>query len=286
VSVVLTGTLFAESIAERIQRCTVNVQADNAQGSGTIIVRKIDGNDVAFILSAHHVVDGLREVRTVIKNGSEKKVVTYKDAHVLQEKIENGLTVGEIRVRCKVLCVSNVHDLAVLQVMWNGVYRDGVEFDLSGAPPAVGLGVFHAGSPGGKDIGAGSVTSGIVSALARSIDMGEGSQPYDQTTAPSLPGSSGGAIVNSSNGLYLGTLTLGLGNSSGFNWIVPIRRTLTWADEAGIRYIFDPKAKPLTNQTLSEVKIEGADVKVDAAVPAAPRVGEDVLTVTRAILGG
>lgn len=249
-----------EKVPAYLQTTSVNVKSDRSQGSGSIVIRKIEGIDTAFILTAAHVTEGLRTITTIIdQDGRDKKVVSYRDASVLQERIENGQTVGEVRVSCRVVAVSYKNDIAILQVRWPGLYREGVEFDTSGAIPTSGTALFHCGSPGGQDIGFNSLTNGIMSATGRMIDMGNGVRQYDQITCPSLPGSSGGAVVRVQNGEYVGTLTLGLRGSDSFSWIVPIRRTITWANSVGLGHLFDPKLKPLTKAELDKIDLESGD---------------------------
>lgn len=253
--VLLAGTAFAvepAAVPAYLQKISVTVRAGNSGGSGVTIIRKIDGKDTTFVLTAHHVIDGLRRVETKIIDGREVKKVIYDDAQIVQEKVLNGRTVGDSRAYCKVFACSEKHDIALLQVRWDGLYSDGAVFVLDKSVTPVGTELFHCGSPAGQELGHNSLTPGIIASNGRLFN----DLPYDQTTVSALPGSSGGVVARKSDGLYVGTLTLGLRGTDTFNYIVPIRRTLEWAEKAGLRYIFDPAAAPLTQEQLDKVPLE------------------------------
>jgi len=80
-----------EDIAANLQRCCVTIKkGHNDRGSGAIITRPVEGQAVNFVLTAHHVVEDLRQTKTVIaKDGTERKDVKYKDASILQEWIDS-----------------------------------------------------------------------------------------------------------------------------------------------------------------------------------------------------
>src|SRR5262249_42737138 len=117
----------------------------------------------------------------------------------------------------------------------------------------VGDTVLAIGSPLGLD---GSVTSGIVSALNRTIDESSDSQPQDpfgqqgqqgqsstpsatiagaiQTDAPINPGNSGGALVNTSAevvGINTAIATNGADGNIGVGFAIPSNKAKTVADD-------------------------------------------------------
>jgi putative serine protease PepD len=160
----------------------VNVRLANAQGIGSGVILTADGR----VLTNNHVVSGADQV-----------TVTLNDGRSFQ---------------ATVLGTDAASDLAVLRL--NGA---------SGLVPAtlgdsstvkVGDEVVAFGSPGGLQ---GTVTSGIVSALNRDVNVSTGEQPRNpftrsgnqntykaiQTDASINQGNSGGALVNA-NGEVIG----------------------------------------------------------------------------------
>lgn len=249
-------------IPAHLQKNCVTVRSDNSSGSGAVIVRKVDGVNIAFVWTAYHVIDGLREVKTVLNNGTEKKVVSYRDAQIVQQLISNGATDGEVKLYCKILATSQRNDVALLQVRRSGLYDDGVEFVLDLSVTEVGTELYHCGSPSGQELGHNSITPGIIAANGR---MFEG-LPYDQVTCSALPGSSGGIVARKDNGKYIGMLTLGIRGSDTFNYIVPVRRIVEWSITNRLAWAVDKAAPAPTNEQLARVKVEDTMNNVDAAI--------------------
>ena len=72
-------------------------------------------------------------MRTITKNGQTKKVVEFKDAQIVQELVENGRKVGEVKMDCKVIRYSDAdegEDLALLMVRKKGFVKPSAEFYL------------------------------------------------------------------------------------------------------------------------------------------------------------
>jgi len=249
------------SVPSFLQQHCVTVLAENASGSGTVIVRDVEGVKTAFVWTAYHVVDGLREVKSVLKDGREIKVVSYRDAQIVQELLYEGATVGDHRLNCKVLICSPKTDIALLQIRMPGTYTEGVEFDLTKQVTPVGLDVMHCGSPSGKELGHNSVTTGIIAANGRMFD----GLAYDQTTVSALPGSSGGIVARRDDAAYVGMLTLGLRGTDTFNYIVPARRIVEWCEKTGVLWAVDPTAPVPTKKQLEELKVEDTMINPDAA---------------------
>ena len=87
-----------------LQQISVTIKAGDAQGSGTIVTRKIGDNTVSFIWTAGHVVDNLRVVRKVITaDGGTRVVVEFRDAQIVQEFQQKGRRVGETKLDAKII---------------------------------------------------------------------------------------------------------------------------------------------------------------------------------------
>ena len=104
--------------ADHLQNVSVTIRSEGSfssgEGSGVIFTRKDSkGNLVNFVWTAAHVVDNLRKERKVIKNGTPKTVVEFKDPMVIKEIRQNGRTVGRLQMDAEVLKYSdadNGHD--------------------------------------------------------------------------------------------------------------------------------------------------------------------------------
>jgi len=250
------GTLMAAdeptSVGADLQAISVNIYCSSGgyssvQGSGTIVLVPIGEQMTTWVLTAEHVVSNLRQVEDVINGkGSTRKLVTYRDAEIVQERMVDGRVVGERRYDAKVMSVNATRDVALLRVRIDGEFSDGATFYLGESFPRPGTALFHCGAPGGKDLGGTcSLTSGIVSRVGARIPHFGGSEHgvYDQITCPAMGGSSGGLIALQEDGRLVGVLTLGARGADSFHWMVPIRSILQWADEIDARWIFDPNAE-------------------------------------------
>lgn len=260
-AVVLAAPAWAvdpDKVPQHLLRTSVTVLAPSAggsggsSGSGSIVVRKFGEQNVAFVWTAYHVVDGLREIKTVLQNGRDTKVVTYRDPQIIQQLVTDGATVGETRLYCKVLACSERNDIAILQVRQQGFYTEGVEFILEDAVTPVSTELFHCGSPAGKELGHNSLTTGILAANGRLFD----GEVYDQTTVSALGGSSGGIVCRKSDGKYVGMLTLGLNGADTFNYIVPVRRIVKWATDNKLRWAVDTSAPVPAYDELAKIPVE------------------------------
>lgn len=251
-ALLISNISFGNDLTDRLQSASVTIKAGRSQGSGVFITRNIEGRDVTFIVTAGHVIDHLKKTRTEIKDGKELKVVGFDDVGLVQEFQQDGRKVGETSFIARVLRFSDADlgdDLALLQVRKYNFTKATVEFYLGDDIPAIGTELYHVGSLLGQ-VGANSLTTGIISQTGRVLDLagGEG-VVFDQTTATAFPGSSGGGVFLKTDGKYVGTLVRGAGE--GFNLIVPVRRLRGWADGAKVGWIVDPAQK---QPTLDELK--------------------------------
>ncbi|HEY7486736.1 MAG TPA: trypsin-like peptidase domain-containing protein [Streptosporangiaceae bacterium] len=190
-------------VAARVQPSVVSVEVRGtrsvATGSGFVLDR------VGHILTNAHVVEG----------GSDATV----------------LLADRRRLTARIVGADSPHDIAVLAV------------DPADSPPPIALGrsadvragdpVLAIGSPLGL---AGTVTSGIVSALNREVRLGGGDrQTALQTDASINPGNSGGPLVNTRGeviGVNTAIATLSRGRDSGsigIGFAIPVDRA---ADQA------------------------------------------------------
>lgn len=166
--------LTTAQVASKVRPCIVGVVQYHqgmvsAYGEGSGIVVSKDG----YIITNNHVVSGAYKLEVVMSDG---KRYTAK-------------TVG---------CDART-DIAVVKIAANGL-KTAQLGDSSKC--CVGDQVVAIGNPSGLKL-AGSVTQGIISAVDRDIDVGNGPMSLFQTDAAINPGNSGGALVNM-NGQVIG----------------------------------------------------------------------------------
>ncbi len=172
---------IAKEVGPAIVGVTVSIEQTGANhqtisresGYGTGIILSEDG----YIVTNNHVIAKSDSVKITLINGE-----TYP---------------------ASIVGADATTDIAVLKIDKTGLTAAALGDSDS---LQVGETVVAIGNPLGSDL-AGSVTSGIVSALNREISTNGYSQKYIQTDAAINPGNSGGALVNSS-GEVIGINTL------------------------------------------------------------------------------
>jgi putative serine protease PepD len=206
-------------IAARVMQSTVSVSVQGAgsRGTGSGVVIRSDG----YILTNNHVVASAA-------GGGQIEVVFDE---------------GASRAPARIVGLDAVTDLAVLRVDLDRQLEAatlGRSRDLVVGDPVIAI-----GSPLGL---AGTVTTGIVSALNRTVDVpaqdGQGRNPLFnaiQTDAAINPGNSGGALVNARGeviGINSAIATLGGGlfggeggGSIGVGFAIPIDEASSVAEE-------------------------------------------------------
>lgn len=265
-----------ESLPQHLQDISVTIKSGYAQGSGIIFTREVkptkDSKEtikVNFVWTAAHVVDNLRRVRTVIdpKTGSSRKIVEFKDAAIVKELVEGGRRVGELKMEAKVLRYSdadNGEDLAILMIRKTNFVDASVSFYLD-KPEIIPIGtkLYHVGSLRGQ-VGANSMTSGIMSQVGRVLDLGADGKTFAQTTATAFPGSSGGGVFlteqsQGHEGECIGLLVRGAGET--FNLVVPIRRIKKWAKRANVEWALSqevsiPSLAEIVNHRIEDTGVD------------------------------
>lgn len=161
------GPLTTEQAAVRILPAVVGVVqyqkgALSETGEGSGIIMSKDGR----IITNNHVVEGASRLDVVLRSGKH--------------------------YAAKLVGTDARTDLAVLKI--NAQNLSCAQFGDSGQC-RVGEQVIAVGNPSGLEL-AGSVTQGIISALNRNVDVGNGPMNLIQTDAAINPGNSGGALVN------------------------------------------------------------------------------------------
>lgn len=172
------------------------LQVDKGTGSG--IIYRQDG----YIITNQHVIDGATELIVILNDGTEYK------GKVLGQDLKTDLAV--VKVEAKNLPAAKIGDSDKLRV----------------GELAVAI-----GNPAGEEF-SGSVTAGIISALNRSLNVGEKKMKLIQTDAAINPGNSGGALVNQ-NGEVIGINSVKLSSPEieGMGFAIPINDALPIINE-------------------------------------------------------
>jgi len=266
---VINQSFADEKLYDKFQKVSVTVKSGMGEGSGTIITREVtvapnQTVKISFVWTAAHVIDNLRTVRPVVSDGKISQKVEFRDAQVVQELVEDGRRVGEIKMDAKVIKYSDSEegdDLALLLIRKTGFTDETVEFyNGKGKPVSIGTELYHVGSLLGQ-VGSNSMTRGIMSQVGRVLNLGSGDGVvFDQTTVTAFPGSSGGGVFLSerageNKGQYVGMLVRGAGET--FNLIVPVRRLRSYAKSNGVGWAVDTDVAVPTLQEILEKPIEG-----------------------------
>lgn len=253
----------SSAVPAYLQDISVTVKSGNAQGSGTLVTRKIGNDTVTFVWTAGHVVDNLRSIRKVVDaDGGMKILVEFRDPQIVQERHQDGRRVGEQTLDCRVVKFSDAdygEDLALLMIRLKNSYPLAISAkfhsDLNYVPP-VGVDLSHCGSLLGQ-FGANSYTTGVLSQTGRLLEgSGANKQVFDQVTAVAFPGSSGGGMYLKDDGTYIGMLTQGVMQLQGFNFIVPVRRIHAWAEKSKITWAIDPSVPMPSLAEIDKIPVE------------------------------
>jgi S1-C subfamily serine protease len=192
-----TGSIeqVASAVTPAVVTVLVSDTASGGSGSGSGIIF----NAAGWILTNRHVVSGASSVSVRLADGREFKATTYG--------IDTLTDLAIVRLDAP------PPDLSVAVIGSSADLRPGQTAIAIGSP----LGTFS-----------GSVTSGIISALGRSITASGGldgsSELLDgliQTDAAINPGNSGGALVNL-NGAVIGVNTATAASAQAIGFAIPI----------------------------------------------------------------
>jgi S1-C subfamily serine protease len=190
---------IAEDVSPAIVR--IEVSGDRS-GTGSGVVFRDDG----YLLTNSHVVEDAKRIQVVLADGSER----------------GGTLVGTDRLT----------DIAVVKMDGGGPFP--VAVIGSAASLRVGQAAVAIGSPLGL-IGGSSVTTGVVSALGRSVPTPEGSPLLDmiQTDAAIAPGSSGGALLDGAGSVIGITTAIAVSDTGveGLGFATPIDIARSVADD-------------------------------------------------------
>ena len=253
-----------QTIIDNLQGISVTISVDGqGRGSGTMFTREVEpGVYKSFVWTAGHVIEDLRTERSAIdkETGTKRIVVGFKDCQIYQETIQDGRKVQQEYLDCKVICYSNCEtgdDQGVLEVRLRNYTQATATFYLGDEIPGIGTELIHVGSLLG-DIGSCSFTTGVTSQVGRllALDPEYAEVVYDQTSAVSFPGSSGGGVFNQETGQYVGMLTAGIRDAQGFAWYVPVRRMRDWASSVNMEWAMDASVPMPSAEDIKDIPLD------------------------------
>ena len=173
---------------------------ERGTGSGVIY------DKAGYIATNNHVVEGANEI-----------IVSLPDGRT---------------VKGKVLGADAVTDLAVVKIEADNlpVAKFGDSDTLQVGDPAIAI-----GNPLGLEF-RGSVTAGVISALNRSIELGERKFSLIQTDAAINPGNSGGALVNADGEVVgINSAKIVVSGVEGIGFAIPVNTAKPILDELASR---------------------------------------------------
>ncbi len=170
---------------------------ERGTGSGVIYDAKN-----GYIATNHHVVEGASEI-----------IVSLTDGRTVKGKV-----LGEDKATDLAVVKIDVKDLPV------AVFGDSDTLQVG--EPAIAI-----GNPLGLEF-RGSVTAGVISALNRSIELGERKFNLIQTDAAINPGNSGGALVNADGEVVgINSAKIAVSGVEGIGFAIPVNTAKPILDE-------------------------------------------------------
>lgn len=194
----LSVTDIAKKVVPAVVTVTTKSQSSgffgsSSEGTGSGIIIRKDG----YILTNYHVIEGSNSIAVKFSNNktSAAKVVNYDQSK----------------------------DLAVIKITDSSIAVPAVATLGSSSTVQVGDTVVAIGNPLGEQL-AGTVTTGIISALNRKVQTENGTYAtYLQTSAQISPGNSGGALVNTKGEVIgINAAKMSGDNVEGIGFAIPI----------------------------------------------------------------
>lgn len=176
--------------------------SESGTGSGIIFDSK------GYIVTNYHVINGAQKITVTLPGG---------------KKVDAKMIGGDEAVDLAVLKIDEIKNLPVAK------FGDSSKVRVGDTAIAIG-------NPLGEEF-AGSVTSGIISALNREITMNGEANKYIQTDASINPGNSGGALCNAA-GEVIAINSIKVGSAEGMGFAIPINT-----------------AKPIINELINKGKV-------------------------------
>ncbi len=225
----------AEKQKEAAPAAKQEVRLSDARNTPVVVAAQKVGPAVVGITNKAYVRDFFNRVQ-LTERGTGSGVIYDKSGliatnnHVVEgaQEIIVSLTDGR-SVKGKVLGADAATDLAVVKIDVDGdlpVAEFGDSSTLQVGEPAIAI-----GNPLGLEF-RGSVTVGVISALNRSIELGDRKFTLIQTDAAINPGNSGGALVNADGEVVgINSAKVAVSGVEGIGFAIPVNSAKPILDE-------------------------------------------------------
>ena len=234
VAILIAGCGDNKTNAAINEKPAAKQEMSSARNTPIVAAAKKVGPAVVGITNKAYVRDIFNRVQ-LTERGTGSGVIYDKDGyiatnnHVVEgaSEIIVSLTDGRT-VKGKVLGADAVTDLAVVKIDADNlpVAKFGDSDSLQVGEPAIAI-----GNPLGLEF-RGSVTAGVISALNRSIELGERKFNLIQTDAAINPGNSGGALVNADGEVVgINSAKIAVSGVEGIGFAIPVNTAKPILDE-------------------------------------------------------
>lgn len=228
----------------RLRDLSCVVHAAPSRGSGVIFTRKRGDDHIHFVWTAAHVIKTKQEIKEIVDpvTLTTKRVVEYPDVHIVQNIVEDGRVVGQIKLDAKIIRFSTNtpksggQDLALLQLYKKNLTKDSVKFHLDKTVPQPGAFIWHIGSPFNDEY-INTTTKGNISNVGCVDEAGLGL--YDQVSITAGPGASGGGIFTAKDQKCVGLLLLMNSRVTTIGFYRPVREMQRWAKKTDCLWAMD-----------------------------------------------
>ena len=203
---------------------TASAALSAARNTPIVRAAQIVGPSVVGITNKAYVNDMFNR-RMLVERGSGSGVIfdasghIITNYHVVAEAQEIVVSLSDGRtVPGRVQGIDPATDLAVVKIETGGIQpaRFGDSDSLQVGEPAIAV-----GNPLGLEL-KGSVTAGVISALNRTLDIGERRFRLIQTDAAINPGNSGGALANADGEVVgINSIKIAVGGVEGIGFAIP-----------------------------------------------------------------
>ena len=224
----------AEAVREEKPPVAVEEKLSSARNTPIVAAAKKVGPAVVGITNKAYVRDFFNRVK-LTERGTGSGVIYDKEGyiatnnHVVEDAQEIIVSLPDGRtVSGKVLGADAATDLAVVKIEADNlaVAEFGDSDTLQVGEPAIAI-----GNPLGLEF-RGSVTAGVISALNRSIELGERKFNLIQTDAAINPGNSGGALVNADGEVVgINSAKIAASGVEGIGFAIPVNTAKPILDE-------------------------------------------------------
>lgn len=266
----------------------VRVRAGQAGGSGTVIYSKADdeGQFSTYILTNHHVVEGLIEVKdqwnALLKRNAKVDILTPAEVHFFEYEYQSR-AVGATAIAADVAAYDANEDLALLKLRATRnvpavarLFPRGKENDLRVTMPVLAVGAGLGEPP--------LATAGQLNGFNITIENRE----FWSNSASIIFGNSGGALFLEETHEFIGVPSHVRVNAFGFSaeaithiaFSIPITRVYAFLEAQMFEFIYDDKhtekgdlIRRKALRQYDEERIAGREVKGledDGAVPEPP----------------